>query len=59
MWFPQGQRLVVESYLSLILQWGEGCGVTSHEAFSVLQLEREFYAFATDHKCKFVTYFCH
>lgn len=32
-WFPQGQRLVVGSYLSLILEWSEECEVTSHKTF--------------------------
>lgn len=44
------------SYLSPILQRGEGREVTSRQA---LRLEREFRALAPEHNCKFVAYFCH
>lgn len=55
-WFPQGQRLVAGSYLSLIVEWGEGWEVTSR--FPRFNFSVSF-MFATDHKCKFVTHFCH
>lgn len=53
--YLQSQRLVVGSYLLLILQSDVVHEMTWCETFSALQLE--FYGFATDHKCKFVTYF--